>query len=118
MIVFSYWHMLITMTRPFKCRHISSSPRAYYFKPRAVPLCELDEITLQLDEFEALKLSDLQKKDQETAAVVMKISRQTFGNILASARGKLADAVVNGKALKIEGGPVKLMRGHCGGKHK
>jgi len=90
----------------------------YYFKPRAVPLCELDEIALQLDEFEALRLADLQKKDQEAASAIMKISRQTFGNILASARGKLADAVVNGKALKIEGGPVEIIRGPCGGKHK
>ena len=106
------------MTRPFKCRRVSSSPRAYYFKPRAVPLCELEEITLQIDEIEALKLADLHKKDQRAAAAVMKISRQTFGNILASARGKLADAVVNGKALKIEGGPVEVMRGPCGGEHK
>ena len=106
------------MTRPFKCRRISSSPKVYYFKPRAVPLCELDEIALQLDEFEALRLADLQKKDQEAASAIMKISRQTFGNILASARGKLADAVVNGKALKIEGGPVEVIRGPCGGKHK
>ncbi len=106
------------MTRPFKCRRISSSPKAYYFKPRAVPLCELEEITLQLDEYEALKLSDLQKKEQDAAAAIMKISRQTFGNILASARRKLADAVVNGKALKIEGGPVQVMRGPCGGEQK
>ena len=106
------------MTRPFKCRSINSSPRAYYFKPRAVPLCELEEIALQLDEFQALKYAELERKDQTTAAAAMKVSRQTFGNILASARRKLADAVVNGKALKIEGGPVKLMRGPCGGKHK
>jgi predicted DNA-binding protein (UPF0251 family) len=106
------------MTRPFKCRKITSEPRAYYFKPRAVPLCELAEIVLQLDELQALKHSELDRKDQTAAALAMKISRQTFGNILASARRKLADAVVNGKALKIEGGPVKAMRGPCGEKHK
>ncbi len=106
------------MTRPFKCRKVVSEPRAYYFKPRAVPLCELEEIILQLDEFQALKHSELDKKDQKKAASAMKVSRQTFGNILASARRKLADAVVNGKALKIEGGPVELMRGPCRGKHK
>jgi len=106
------------MTRPFKCRKITSEPRAYYFKPRAVPLCELEEVVLQLDEFQALKHSELGRLDQAAAAAAMKISRQTFGNILASARRKLADAVVNGKALKIEGGPVKLMRGPCGGEHK
>ena len=106
------------MTRPFKCRKVTSEPRAYYFKPRAVPLCELEEIILQLDEFQALKHSDLEGREQAAAAAAMRISRQTFGNILASARRKLADAVVNGKALKIEGGPVEVMRGHCGGKHK
>jgi len=95
-----------------------SEPRAYYFKPRAVPLCELEEITLQLDEFQALKYAELDRKDQSIAATAMKVSRQTFGNILASARWKIADAVVNGKALKIEGGPVELMRGPCGGEHK
>ena len=106
------------MARPFKCRKVTSEPRAYYFKPRAVPLCELEEIILQLDEFQALKHSELDKKKQEKAASAMKVSRQTFGNILASARRKLADAVVNGKALKIEGGPVELIRGPCGGEHK
>ena len=106
------------MTRPFKCRRVTAEPRAYYFKPRAVPLCELEEIVLQLDEFQALKHSELESKDQARAAAAMKVSRQTFGNILASARRKLADAVVNGKALKIEGGPVEVMRGPCGGKHK
>ena len=103
------------MTRPFKCRKVTSEPRAYYFKPRAVPLCELEEIILQLDEFQALKFTDLERKSQTAAAHSMKISRQTFGNILASARRKLADAVVNGKALKIEGGPVEVMRGACRG---
>lgn len=106
------------MTRPFKCRKVTSEPRAYYFKPRAIPLCELEEIILQLDEFQALKYTELDSKDQSIAAAAMKVSRQTFGTILASARRKLADAVVNGKALKIEGGPVELMRGPCGGEHK
>lgn len=106
------------MTRPFKCRKVFSEPKAYYFKPRAVPLCELEEVILQLDEFQALSCCELERKDQTAAAAKMKVSRQTFGTILASARRKLADAVVNGKALKIEGGPVELMRGPCGGEHK
>ncbi|OGR77169.1 MAG: hypothetical protein A2X32_07065 [Elusimicrobia bacterium GWC2_64_44] len=106
------------MTRPLKIRKVTSAPRAYYFKPRAVPLCELEEITLQLDELQALEHADLKRRGQADAAAAMRVSRQTFGNILASARRKLADAVVNGKALKIEGGPVELSRPHCGGKHK
>jgi predicted DNA-binding protein (UPF0251 family) len=75
-------------------------------------------IILHLDEFQALKCAELDRKDQTTAAAAMRVSRQTFGTILASARRKLADAVVNGKALKIEGGPVQLMRGPCGGENK
>ncbi|HBA59258.1 MAG TPA: hypothetical protein DCZ92_00255 [Elusimicrobia bacterium] len=106
------------MTRPLKLRKVSARPRAYYFKPRAIPLCELMEVALQLDEFQALKYSELDGKDQAAGAAAMKISRQTFGNILASARRKLADAVVNGKALKIEGGPVELSRPYCGGEKK
>ncbi len=91
---------------------------AYYFKPRATPLYELEEIILQLDEFQAIKYAELDRKDQTAAAVDMKISRQTFGNILASARRKLADAVVNGKALKIDGGPIKIIRRNWRGQHK
>jgi len=91
------------MPRPFKNRKVSAEPRAYYFKPRAVPLCELEEVTLQLDELQALKCSELERKEQAAGAAEMKVSRQTYGNILASARRKLADAVVNGKALKITG---------------
>jgi predicted DNA-binding protein (UPF0251 family) len=106
------------MTRPHKCRKVTAEPRAYYFKPRAVPLCELEEVTLQLDELQALQHSDIRRKDQASGAAAMKVSRQTFGNILASARRKLADAVVNGKALKIEGGPVELRRQSCKGERK
>lgn len=99
---------IITMPRPYKNRKVVAEPRAYYFKPRAVPLCELQETILQLDEFQALKYAELDGLDQAAAAAAMKVSRQTFGNIIASARRKLADAVVNGKALKIEGGPVAM----------
>ena len=94
------------MARPLKFRRVFSAPRIYYFKPGSVPLCGLEEIVLQPDEFQAIKSSDLEHKDQATGALAMGISRQTFGNILASARGKLAYAVVNGKAIKITGGPA------------
>ncbi len=106
------------MARPCKTRKIAARPRAYYFKPRAVPLCELKESALGLDEFQALKYAELDGLEQAAAAARMGVSRQTFGNILASARRKLADAVVNGKALKIEGGPEELARPYCGGKKK
>lgn len=64
----------------------------------------LQEIGLSLDEFEAVRLADLEGLYQEEAAQKMNISRQTFGNILTTAHRKIADALVNGKALKIAGG--------------
>lgn len=68
---------------------------------------KLEEAVLKLDEFEAVRLSDVEGLEQEAAAEKMAVSRQTFGNILASARRKIADAIVHGKALKIEGGVVQ-----------
>lgn len=90
------------MARPVKCRNIVSQPGAYYFKPRGIPLCVLEEISLAADEFQALKYYDMDGRSQTEAAELMGISRQTFGNIIASARWKIADALANGKALKIE----------------
>jgi predicted DNA-binding protein (UPF0251 family) len=92
------------MSRPFKCRHIGCEPGTTYFKPRGIPLSVLREVVLTVDEFEAVRLADLEKLYQEEAAKKMKISRQTFGNIISAARGKIADAIINGKAIKIEGG--------------
>jgi predicted DNA-binding protein (UPF0251 family) len=68
----------------------------------------LQQITLTVDEFEAIRLTDLEGLYQEQAAKKMNISRQTLGRILESAHKKIADALVNGKALLIEGGPVDL----------
>ena len=96
------------MVRPFKCRHVCGNPQADYFKPRGIPICDLEEIGLTLDEFEAVRLADLEGLYQDNAAKKMKISRQTFGNIIESAHKKIADAIVNSKALKIEGGIVKV----------
>ena len=90
------------MARPVKCRNIVSQPKSYYFKPRGIPLCDLEESTLAADEFQALKYYDLDGKSQIEAAQMMGISRQTFGNIIASARKKISAALVHGKALKIE----------------
>jgi uncharacterized protein len=64
----------------------------------------LDEVVLTIDEFEALRLADLQALSQEQAATKMKISRPTFGRIIEKARQTLVDAIVNGKAIRIEGG--------------
>lgn len=66
------------------------------------------EIVLSLDEFEAIRLADLSGLYQEDAAKKMDISRQTFGRIVESAHRKIADALVNGKSLRIEGGAVSV----------
>jgi len=97
------------MTRPCKCRTVSELPAASVFKPRGVPMSGLETVTLALDEFEAIRLADLEGLYQESAADRMGVSRQTFGNIVASARRKVADTLVNSKALVIEGGPVSMV---------
>ena len=92
------------MPRPFKCRLVESLPPADYFKPRGVPLGSLEVVNLTLDEFEAVRLADYEGMYQEKAAERMGVSRQTFGNIVEAARKKIADALVNSKAIRIEGG--------------
>jgi uncharacterized protein len=95
------------MPRPCRCRCIRCNPESTYFKPRGIPLTELEEVNLTFDELESLRLADLEGMYQEDAARKMKISRQTFGNIINSAHRKIADALLNSKALKIDGGAVK-----------
>ena len=96
------------MPRPRKCRWISCKPNSYYFKPRGIPLPFLEEINLTMDEFEAIRLADLNDLYQEEAAKKMKISRSTFTRLIESAHKKIAEAIVKGKALKIEGGVFKM----------
>ncbi len=90
------------MPRPKCMRHIRGMPERNYFKPRGIPVSELEEITLHLDEFEAIRLADFEGLYHQEAAARMKISRQTFGRIVVSARRKIADALIYGKALRIE----------------
>lgn len=98
------------MSRPVKNRRISCVPAAAYFKPVGIPLRELEEIVLGLDELEAMRLTDLEGLYQADAAEQMGVSRQTIGNILNSAHRKLAEALLKGKALRIgphqDGEPV------------
>ncbi len=89
------------MPRPKKHRKIGCSPEAYYFKPRAIPIRELEEVELDADEVESIRLTDLESFSHEESASKMKISRATFGRIVNKARGKIADAILNGKAIKI-----------------
>lgn len=106
------------MPRPFKCRRVRCKPDANYFKPRGILVDSLEEVPLSVDEFEAIRLADWEGLYQEDAAKKMAISRQTFGNIIASAHKKIADCLVNTKALKIEGGTVRLVGTTQGQSHR
>ena len=89
------------MVRPFKRRFIRFNPNVVYFKPRAVPLSLLEEVDLNRDELEALRLCDYKNLEQTEAAEKMKISQSTLQRILTSARQKVAEALIEGKAIKI-----------------
>jgi predicted DNA-binding protein (UPF0251 family) len=98
------------MPRPRICRRVLSEPGVNYFKPRGIRLRDLDESILTVDEFEAIRLKDLVQFDQETASKKMNISQPTFHRLILSARKKIADAIINGKAIKIKGGNFKLSK--------
>ncbi len=96
------------MPRPRHYRRVGCLPQSNYYKPRGIPLSVLECVNLTIDELEAIRLADLEGLYQEDAAKRMNVSRQTFGRMLESAHKKIADALVNGKALLIKGGPIKL----------
>jgi predicted DNA-binding protein (UPF0251 family) len=96
------------MSRPKCPRNVCGIPDKNYFKPRGIPACDLEEVVLNMDEFEAIRLADYEQLYQEEAAAKMNISRQTFGRIIEAAHKKIADVLLNGKALKIEGGEFAL----------
>ncbi len=89
------------MARPKCCRRIDCEPDFRIFKPIGVPVSSLEEVVLSMDEFEAIRLADLERLYHEQAAEKMGISRQTFGRILESARGKVAKVLAMGLALRI-----------------
>jgi len=89
------------MVRPIKPRRVLFDPDVVYFKPRAVPLSMLDEVDLNIDELEALRLCDFKNLEQTEAARKMKISQSTLQRILTLARQKVAQALIEGKAIKI-----------------
>lgn len=90
------------MVRPHKPRTLSFHPRVVYFKPRAVPLSLLEEVTVHRDELEALRWCDVQGLQQQEAAEKMNISQSTLHRLLLSARRKIADALIAGKAIRME----------------
>lgn len=94
--------------RPQKCRFIKESPSINYFKPQGIPISELDIVELTIDEFEAVRLADYRKLYQMEAAKKMGVSRQTFGRIITSAHKKIADSIIHGKAITINGGHYNI----------
>ena len=108
------------MVRPRKIKTINFEPDVTYFKPAGMPLRSLEEVQLSLEEAEALRLKDLEGLEQEKGAEKMNISRPTFQRVLASARKKMADALLNGKAVRIEGGNFEMAyrRFRCQGGHE
>ena len=84
------------------CRRLRFRPKAQYFKPQGIPMTELEEVVLTKEEMEAVKLKDFDGLEQTEASEKMDTSQSTFQRILSSARIKIAEAIVKGKALKIE----------------
>jgi predicted DNA-binding protein (UPF0251 family) len=108
------------MVRPKKNRMVASLPNVTYYKPAGIPLRDLNEVKLSIEEAEALRLKELEELEQSKGAARMDVSRPTFQRILSSARKKVADALLNGKAIRIEGGNFQIIATHpcCHRGHK
>ena len=96
------------MPRPKIIRCVNFEPEVTYFKPRGVPLSSLEEIDLTIDELETIRLKNYKGLEQTECAKKMKVSQSTFQRILCLANQKIADALINGKAIKIDGGVIKM----------
>jgi len=96
------------MPRPISPREIEEPPQVTWFKPTGIPMRDLEEVVLTFDEIEAIRLADAEGLYQEQVAEQMKISRPTVGRILASARQKIAEALVQGKAIRMDGGTIHI----------
>ena len=97
------------MPRPSKPRSVRHEPTAVYFKPAGIPMRSLEEVSLGRDELEAMRLADLENLSHEDVGRMMNVSRATAGRILAGARGKVASALVHGRAIRVEGGVVQTV---------
>ena len=98
------------MPRPRIPRCISNTPCATYFKPRGIPMPLLRESTLGMEELEALRLADAMGMAAGEAAAAMGVSRHTFGRVLKKARRIVAESLVYGHALRIEGGHYTIIK--------
>lgn len=94
------------MPRPKKLRFVSGYPTITAFVPQGMP--QAGEVVLSVEGLEAIRLSDFERLDQETAAQIMEVSRQTYGRILGQARAIVSEALVTAKALRIEGGTYEM----------
>ena len=92
------------MSRPVKNRRVENLPEYTYFVPAGRRKCEIEEMLIKVEEFEAMRLKDVEDLNQEECAEKMQVSRQTFQNIIDSARKKIAVALIEGKAINISGG--------------
>jgi predicted DNA-binding protein (UPF0251 family) len=97
------------MVRPQKDRLVAFNPEISYFKPRGIPMIDLEEVCLTVDQREAIRLSDLLGMSHEDAGRRMGVSRATFGRIIQRARNAVADALINGKAINVEGGSYRII---------
>jgi len=94
--------------KPKKIREVSLPPKVVFFKPQGIPLREAEIIYLTIDEYEALRLADYKKLNHYESSKMMNISRPTFTRLLESAHNKISSAIVEGKAIRIEGGEFKF----------
>lgn len=98
------------MPRPVRTRQIHFQPGVTYFKPAGVPMYSLDEVIIKYEEAEAIRLNDFECFGQIKSSKKMGVSQPTFFRVLSSARKKIADAITNGKAIKVEGGEYKFKK--------
>ncbi|MCM0757872.1 DUF134 domain-containing protein [Sporomusa sphaeroides DSM 2875] len=96
------------MARPHKERRVEQLPPVTHYKPAGVPLRDLEEVTLTIEEMEAIRLADIEQLDQGTAAASMDVSRPTFHRIVNSAHQKIAAALWGGHALRVDGGTFRI----------
>jgi uncharacterized protein len=104
------------MGRPKKCRWVETEPGVTFFKPRGIPLRSLQQIVITVDELEAMRLADFLEMTQEEVAQRLQVSRPTVTRMLSRAHQAVADALVHGKAICIQGGDYRVGQPcpHCG----
>ncbi|ABO49874.1 protein of unknown function DUF134 [Desulforamulus reducens MI-1] len=96
------------MARPPKCRQVARLPVVTYFKPQGIPMSQLSEVIIPVEELEAVRLCDLEGLEQEDCAEKMAVSRPTFHRIITAARKKIAEGLINGLAIRVEGGNYQV----------